>query len=37
LSQHRFSTLARRILKRGDFASTDALRARILAFIIDFN
>ncbi len=32
-----FSILARRILNRGDFASTDALRARILAFITDFN
>jgi transposase len=28
-----FSILARRVLKRGDFASTDALRERILAFI----
>ena len=32
-----FSILARRVLKRGDFASTDALRARILAFITYFN
>jgi hypothetical protein len=28
-----FSILARRVLKRGDFASLDALRDRILAFI----
>jgi hypothetical protein len=32
-----FGTLARRALTRGDFASTDALRARILAFIAYFN
>jgi len=32
-----FSILARRVLKRDDFASTDALRARILAFITYFN
>jgi transposase len=32
-----FSILARRVLKRGDFASTDALRERILAFIAYFN
>jgi transposase len=32
-----FSILARRALTRGDFASTDALRARILAFIAHFN
>src|SRR3954453_4107731 len=32
-----FSILARRVLKRGDFASLDALRARILAFIRSFN
>jgi transposase len=32
-----FSVLARRVLKRGDFASTDALRERILAFIAYFN
>jgi len=32
-----FSILVRRVLKRGNFASTDALRARILAFIAYFN
>jgi len=32
-----FSILARRVLKRGDFASLDALRERILAFIASFN
>jgi hypothetical protein len=32
-----FSILVRRVLKRGNFASTDALRARILAFIAFFN
>jgi len=32
-----FSILARRVLKRGDFASVDALRERILAFIRYFN
>jgi len=32
-----FSILARRVLKRGDFASTDALRERIHAFITYFN
>ena len=32
-----FSVLARRVLKRGNFASTDALRDRILAFIAYFN
>lgn len=32
-----FSVLARRVLKRGDFASTDALRDRILSFIAYFN
>ena len=32
-----FSILARRALKRGDFASTDALRERILAFIAYYN
>ena len=32
-----FSILARRVLKRGDFASTDALRDRILAFLAFFN
>ena len=32
-----FSILARRVIKRGDFTSTDALRARILAFIAYFN
>ncbi len=32
-----FSILVRRVLKRGDFASTDALRERILAFIAYFN
>jgi len=32
-----FSILARRVLKRGNFASTDALRERILAFIAYFN
>ncbi len=32
-----FSILARRVLKRGDFASLDALRERILAFIAYFN
>ena len=32
-----FSILARRVLKRGHFASTDALRERLLAFIAYFN
>ncbi len=32
-----FSILARRVLKRGNFASTDALRERLLAFIAYFN
>ena len=32
-----FSILARRVLKRGNFASLDALRERILAFIAYFN
>ena len=32
-----FSILVRRVLKRGNFASTDALRERILAFITYFN
>jgi DDE superfamily endonuclease len=32
-----FSTLVRRVLKRGNFASLDALRERILAFIAYFN
>lgn len=32
-----FGILARRVLKRGDFASLDALRERILAFIAYFN
>ncbi len=32
-----FSILARRVLKRGNFASTDARRERILAFIAYFN
>lgn len=32
-----FSILVRRVIKRGNFASTDALRARILAFIVYFN
>jgi len=32
-----FSILARRVLKRGDFASLDALRERIRAFIASFN
>jgi len=32
-----FSILARRVLKRGDFASLDALRERILAFVAYFN
>jgi transposase len=32
-----FSILARRVLRRGDFASTDDLRQRILAFIAYFN
>ncbi len=32
-----FSILVRRVLKRGNFASTDALRERILAFIAYFN
>ncbi len=32
-----FSILARRVLKRGDFASLDALRERILAFIAHYN
>lgn len=32
-----FSVLVRRVLKRGNFASTDALRERILAFIAYFN
>lgn len=32
-----FSILVRRVLKRGNFASLDALRARILAFIAYFN
>ena len=32
-----FSILARRVLRRGNFASVDALRARILEFIRYFN
>ena len=32
-----FSILVRRVLKRGNFTSTDALRDRILAFIAYFN
>jgi len=32
-----FSILVRRVLKRGTFTSTDALRDRILAFIASFN
>lgn len=32
-----FSILVRRVLKRGNFASLDALRERILAFIAYFN
>ncbi len=32
-----FSLLVRRVLKRGTFASTDALRERIRAFIASFN
>ena len=32
-----FSILMRRVLKRGNFASVEALRARILAFIEYFN
>ncbi len=32
-----FSILVRRVLKRGDFASLDALRERILAFVAYFN
>ena len=32
-----FSILMRRVLKRGNFASVEALRARILAFIAYFN
>ena len=32
-----FSILARRVLKRGNFASLDALRERIVAFIAYFN
>jgi DDE superfamily endonuclease len=32
-----FSILVRRVLKRGNFASVDELRARILAFIAYFN
>jgi transposase len=32
-----FGILARRVLKRGDFASLDALRERLLAFIAYFN
>ena len=32
-----FSILVRRVLKRGDFASRDELRDRILAFIAYFN
>ena len=32
-----FSILVRRVLKRGNFASVDALRARILEFIAYFN
>jgi transposase len=32
-----FSILARRVLKRGNFASLDALRDRILAFVAYFN
>ena len=32
-----FSILARRVLKRGDFVSLDALRERILAFVAYFN
>ncbi len=32
-----FSILVRRVLKRGNFASTDALQARIRAFIAYFN
>ncbi len=32
-----FSILVRRVLKRGNFTSVEALRARILAFIDSFN
>jgi hypothetical protein len=32
-----FSTLVRRVIRRGNFASLDALRERILAFIAYFN
>ncbi len=32
-----FSILVRRVIRRGNFASTDALRARILQFIAYFN
>jgi transposase len=32
-----FSILVRRVLKRGDFPSLDALQARIMAFIAYFN
>ncbi len=32
-----FSILVRRVLKRGNFASLDALRERIVAFIAYFN
>ena len=32
-----FSILVRRVIKRGNFSSVDALRAQILAFIAYFN
>ena len=32
-----FSILVRRVLKRGDFPSVEALRERILAFVTYFN
>ena len=32
-----FSILVRRVIKRGNFRSVDALRERILAFITYFN
>jgi hypothetical protein len=32
-----FSILERRLLRRGEFADTDDLTARIIAFIKDYN
>jgi hypothetical protein len=32
-----FSILARRLLKRGEFASVDDLVAKVMAFIADYN